>query len=68
MEMRLAVDTRGACRPGNRPQWKRPPGQLRHTVPGSVKYRLNLSVDAVWDIAVDRCSWRELQPQLVQRD
>jgi len=26
------------------------------------------SADVAWDIAVDRCSWRALRPQLVKRD
>ena len=68
MAMRLAVDTRAGGRPDNNPHWKRRPGRPRHTWIRQVEFDTGTSADVAWDIAVDRCSWRALRPQLVKRD
>jgi len=68
MAMRLAVDTRAARRPDNNPHWKRRPGRPRHTWFRQVEFDTGTSADVAWDIAVDRCSWRALRPQLVKHD
>jgi len=68
MAMRLAVDTRAAGRPDNNPHWKRRPGRPRHNWVRQVEFDTGTSADVAWDIAVDCCSWRALQSQLVKRD
>jgi len=39
------------------------PGWIRQ-----VEIDTGTSADVAWDIAIDRCSWRALPPQLVKRD
>jgi len=67
MAMRLAVDTRAGGRPDNTPHWKQRSGRPRHTWVRQVEIDTSISADVAWDIAIDRCSWRVLRPQLVKR-
>ena len=65
--MRLAVDTRAGGHLHNSPHWKRRPGRPRHTWVRQVENDIDISdisADVAWDIAMDRCSWRALRPQL----
>jgi len=68
MAMRLAVDMQAGGRPDKNPHWKRRSGRTRHTWVRQVEFDAGTSADVAWDIAVDRCSWRALRPQLVKRD